>query len=198
MLVGGVLSVLLKRSSDEEVAGISPSTTGPGTPDPTVDPGAQPALGTTQPALGTTQPGVPDPATAAPEDPPARVEVAAPNPEPELVPEPEPEPPVARRRPPRNPARMTTREPVTARMTPDPAPVDPAPDEDFGTLTLDTVPWSQVSLGNRQLGTTPLIGVRLPAGSHTLTLVNPERGLRERFVVNITAGRTTTRRVGLE
>jgi len=45
---------------------------------------------------------------------------------------------------------------------------DPAPRT--GTLTINTTPWSEVYLGSRRLGTTPLANVRLPAGTHTLTL----------------------------
>jgi serine/threonine-protein kinase len=44
-----------------------------------------------------------------------------------------------------------------------------------GELTIATTPWSEVYLGSRHLGTTPLANVRLPAGSHTLTLRAPGR-----------------------
>ncbi|MDW8361904.1 MAG: protein kinase, partial [Myxococcales bacterium] len=47
-----------------------------------------------------------------------------------------------------------------------------------GFLRLDTVPWSHVTLEGRRLGTTPLLRVELPAGTHTLVLENPELGLR--------------------
>ena len=39
-----------------------------------------------------------------------------------------------------------------------------------GTLVIATTPWSEVYLGGRRLGTTPLGNVQLPAGRHTLTL----------------------------
>jgi serine/threonine protein kinase len=73
-----------------------------------------------------------------------------------------------------------------------------APAAESGFLTIDTIPWSEVHLGSRTLGTTPLRRIELPAGSHTLVLVNPERGLRQRYRVTIRAGQTVTRRVGLE
>ncbi len=76
--------------------------------------------------------------------------------------------------------------------------MEAAPAAEAGFLTLDTIPWSEVRLGSRNLGTTPLRRIELPAGSHTLTLVNPERGLRTRYQVTIRAGQTVTRRVGLE
>ncbi|MBO6933760.1 MAG: serine/threonine protein kinase [Deltaproteobacteria bacterium] len=76
--------------------------------------------------------------------------------------------------------------------------MEAAPAEEAGFLTLDTIPWSEVRLGSRNLGTTPLRRIELPPGSHTLTLVNPERGLRTRYQVTIRPGQTVTRRVGLE
>ncbi len=69
---------------------------------------------------------------------------------------------------------------------------------EYGTLTFDTRPWSRVSLRGRSLGTTPLINERLPAGRHTLTLTNPERGIRTTSTVTIRAGERTTRRIGIE
>ena len=65
-------------------------------------------------------------------------------------------------------------------------------------LTIDTVPWSQVILDGRPLGSTPIIRARLPAGTYMLTLLNPERGLRTSYRVTIRPGETTTRRLGLE
>lgn len=73
-----------------------------------------------------------------------------------------------------------------------------APVADAGFLTLDTVPWSQVTLNGESLGTTPILRHQLPAGPHTLLLVNPERGLRQRYRVTIRPGETTRRRVGLD
>ena len=55
-----------------------------------------------------------------------------------------------------------------------PEPPDPRrakrPPRGHGTLVIATTPWSEVYLGPRLLGTTPLSNVRLPAGRHTLTL----------------------------
>ena len=66
-----------------------------------------------------------------------------------------------------------------------------------GYLSLVTSPWTTVSLGGRNLGETPLVRVRLPAGRHTLHLANPEAGISESYSVEITPGDTTTRRLGL-
>jgi serine/threonine-protein kinase len=67
----------------------------------------------------------------------------------------------------------------------------------FGYLTLDTMPWSHVSINGRNLGTTPIIRVRVPVGSHKLTLRNPEQNIATTYGVSIKAGKTTTRRLGL-
>ncbi|MEM9072815.1 MAG: protein kinase [Myxococcota bacterium] len=67
-----------------------------------------------------------------------------------------------------------------------------------GQLSLDTTPWSIVTLAGRNLGTTPLVRVSLAEGTHVLRLRNPERGLETTFRVRIRAGETTTRRVALE
>ncbi len=94
--------------------------------------------------------------------------------------------------------RATGMRPVSAPMEEETAMGMATPATEYGFLTLDSVPWSQVSLGAERLGTTPILRHRLPAGTHTLTLVNPERGLRQRYRVIVRPGETTRRRVGLE
>jgi serine/threonine-protein kinase len=68
----------------------------------------------------------------------------------------------------------------------------------IGFLTIDTSPWSQVSVAGRPLGQTPLVGVKLPSGSQVLTLRNPELGIETSYTVQIDAGKTTIRRIGIE
>jgi eukaryotic-like serine/threonine-protein kinase len=80
--------------------------------------------------------------------------------------------------------------PTTSVATPTPA--------ETGTLNLDTTPWSIVSVAGRVLGQTPIVGASLPAGTHTLWLSNPEQGLKTAYQVTISAGRVTSRRVGLD
>lgn len=65
-----------------------------------------------------------------------------------------------------------------------------------GTLTMATTPWCDVFLGGRKLGTTPFTNVRLPAGTHTLTLRAPGKPER-RQRVTIRAGEETRVRVAL-
>ncbi|MEQ9077522.1 MAG: PEGA domain-containing protein, partial [Sandaracinaceae bacterium] len=78
-------------------------------------------------------------------------------------------------------------------------PRDRAPPErprGAGVLMISTTPWSEVYLGGRHLGTTPLANVRLPAGRHVLSLRHPGRPAR-RHPVSIRAGRTTRVRLAL-
>ena len=81
------------------------------------------------------------------------------------------------------------------------APADPPPPRpvarESGFLTLATNPWTNVMFNGRNLGTTPLIRVSLPAGTHTLRLVNEEQGINRTYRVTIEAGELLTRRVGL-
>ena len=61
-----------------------------------------------------------------------------------------------------------------------------------GQLTFDTKPWTEVYMGKRKLGITPLLKIELPAGRHELTLVNQGRGIHEKIKVTITAGELAT------
>jgi len=73
----------------------------------------------------------------------------------------------------------------------------PKPKAKLGTLRLDTVPWSEVFYKKRKLGITPLLGVKLPAGTHKLKAVNAGRGLEKTIKVTIKAGQTTTMKIKL-
>jgi serine/threonine-protein kinase len=59
-----------------------------------------------------------------------------------------------------------------------------------GTLYLRTTPWTKVSLGGRSLGTTPLVGVSLPPGRHSLRLTDVA-GTKHVRTVEIRAGEAT-------
>jgi serine/threonine protein kinase len=67
-----------------------------------------------------------------------------------------------------------------------------------GYLSFDSMPWSEVYLGNKHIGTTPLIRVALPPGRHVLTLKNPEVGTSTSYVVEIASGKSVSRFVGWE
>jgi serine/threonine-protein kinase len=83
-----------------------------------------------------------------------------------------------------------------ASVPPSPASEAAAGEAEPGFLSLDSAPWSNVSLGERALGSTPLIKVPLPPGRHTLTLKNPELGTSTSYVVEIRAGAVLSRFVG--
>jgi serine/threonine-protein kinase len=81
---------------------------------------------------------------------------------------------------------------------PPPARRDPAASAasaEGGFLTLDTYPWTQVTLGGRALGTTPLVHLPLPAGTHTLTLDNAAENVHRVTVVVVKPGEVTSRRL---
>jgi serine/threonine-protein kinase len=67
-----------------------------------------------------------------------------------------------------------------------------------GLLNFDSTPWSLVSCDGKALGQTPLMGTKLSAGTHLLTLRNPDLGLETQYTVLIEAGKTVSRRVGLQ
>jgi len=77
-------------------------------------------------------------------------------------------------------------------------PPPPPPSEPDGFLTLDTYPWTKVSEGSKTIGTTPIVHVSLSAGSHTLTLENPDQGIKQQTTVTIKSGETVTKRLGLK
>jgi hypothetical protein len=83
-----------------------------------------------------------------------------------------------------------------AEATPAPAPA-PAPAVPAGTLSLVTAPWTDVYLGSRLLGRTPLARLKLPAGKHTLTLVNELAGIRQSYPVTIKPDEHIVRRKDL-
>lgn len=69
---------------------------------------------------------------------------------------------------------------------------------EHGFLTLDTSPWSLVSVGGHVLGSTPLVRFPLPPGDVVLSLSNPDTGAHTTYAVRIEAGKTLSRRIGLE
>ncbi len=80
---------------------------------------------------------------------------------------------------------------------PGPAPDrEPPPDRSTaasgtGTLNINSIPVSKVILDGRPLGSTPKVGVSVPAGSHTVTFIHPDLGRETRTVV-VKNGETKT------
>jgi serine/threonine-protein kinase len=67
----------------------------------------------------------------------------------------------------------------------------------MGRLTLKTEPWTTVYLKKRKLGDTPLLAVPLPAGTHTLRLVNPDSSIEKTVQVEIAPNKTTVKKLQL-
>jgi len=66
-----------------------------------------------------------------------------------------------------------------------------------GTLDLIADPWAYVEIEGRDLGQTPLLGLRLRAGTHHVRLRNPHLHVDKEIVVRIKAGGTTKESVKL-
>jgi serine/threonine-protein kinase len=79
---------------------------------------------------------------------------------------------------------------VLAPRPPPPPPAAPAA-QDPGELVVLAKPWATLWLDGKPAGETPF-RVTIPAGRHSLRLVNEERGKSEWATVTITPGRTTT------
>lgn len=93
-----------------------------------------------------------------------------------------------------------------ARPSPAPRPSTPiarpaaAPSSGGGTgiLRINSRPWSQVYVDGKLVGNTPQMNVKLSAGTHKITLVNPDFKLRKNISVTIAAGETQTQIVSLQ
>lgn len=74
----------------------------------------------------------------------------------------------------------------------------PVAEKGFGTLVLDSDPWANVAVDGEPLGQhTPLIGLRLPAGRHKVTLENPVYAISRTIDVDIRPQAETRRFVDL-
>ncbi len=60
-----------------------------------------------------------------------------------------------------------------------------------GTLNINSIPVSKVVLDGKPLGSTPKVGVSVPAGSHTVTFIHPELG-KKSVTVQVKPGETKT------
>ncbi len=69
---------------------------------------------------------------------------------------------------------------------------------EYGYLTIDTTPWSNVSWKGKSLGQTPLIKAKLPSGTHTFMLRNADLGIEMQYTVTIVADQTVVKRIGLK
>nr|WP_255380504.1 serine/threonine-protein kinase [Rubrivirga sp. SAORIC476] len=74
----------------------------------------------------------------------------------------------------REPSASPPESPAVSSPGPTPAPVPPPSAPAPGRLALAVEPWARVQIDGRDVGTTPLQSVALPAGEHVLTLTNPD------------------------
>jgi hypothetical protein len=89
--------------------------------------------------------------------------------------------------------------PAPARVKRAPGPVQSLVSvEEGGFLTLESVHRVHVYLDGKQLGTTPLVRVRLPVGRHHLILESPELGGRSQYEVVIEPGKVVSKSLDWE
>jgi serine/threonine protein kinase len=99
----------------------------------------------------------------------------------------------------RNPPPSVTPKTATAPHPAPPPPPPPAEEKDPGFLTISVYPWAKVSEGGRVIcAATPCNKIPLSPGSHTLTLENPEQGMKQATTVTIKSGDTTIRAIGFK
>jgi hypothetical protein len=101
-----------------------------------------------------------------------------------IKPAPVTDPVVAKPTPPPEPPKEVVPKPATE-------PVKAAEEPKYGFLRIDTDPWSEVYLGRRRLGITPINRRKMRAGRHRLTFVNDDAGIKKTITVKIRPGKTT-------
>jgi|GEM_PF-5401161 len=93
---------------------------------------------------------------------------------------------------------------TTSRKNSPPPPPPPPPSaaaveesNEPGTLVIAVVPWGDVTVDGRGVGTTPLAPITLPPGPHSVTVRNSELGASRSSSVTIKPGKPTTIRFDL-
>ena len=77
-------------------------------------------------------------------------------------------------------------------------PSPPRPQEDgTGYFTIETYPWTNVTVDGRSLGVTPIVRAPLSAGAHSVKFENVEQGVSQTQSITIVAGETLSKRIGL-
>ena len=67
----------------------------------------------------------------------------------------------------------------------------PPPATGNGTLNINSIPVSKVILDGKPMGSTPKVGISVPAGSHTVVFIHPDKG-KKSVSVTVKAGETKT------
>jgi len=81
----------------------------------------------------------------------------------------------------------TSTTPATTTTSTEKAP----PASGTGTLNINSIPVSKVILDGKPIGSTPKVGISVPAGSHTVVFIHPEKG-KKSTTVTVKAGETKT------
>lgn len=73
--------------------------------------------------------------------------------------------------------------------------LDPTLSPGIGSLTIEASHPTEIWIGERNLGTTPIVGVRLPVGTHVLQARNPVSNVRELHAVTLHDREVVSRRL---
>lgn len=98
---------------------------------------------------------------------------------------------------------QSTGKTTSRKNSPPPPPPPPPPasaveeSNEPGTLVVAVVPWGDVSVDGRSVGTTPLAPISLPPGPHSVTVRNSELGASRSSSVTIKAGKPSSIRFDL-
>jgi hypothetical protein len=83
---------------------------------------------------------------------------------------------------------------VARSVAPQPAVAEPVRRE-VGYLSVDTYPWTRVTVDGEYLGNTPLVRAALPPGSHEVTFENTAEQLRQTTTITTRSGETVSKRL---
>jgi hypothetical protein len=72
------------------------------------------------------------------------------------------------------------------------------PGVELGVLRINSRPWSQVFIDGKPAGTTPILGVSLSPGEHSVRLVNNTFHMRKTFDIVVNAGESISHVVSLD
>jgi hypothetical protein len=172
-------------------------------PAPVAQPSATPAPAPSNPPPEPAKARAEEPAAAAPSAPKAAATPSPATPQAPAASKPRvaPKAPTEPAAPPRKATSAKKPAPAKAATPPPrkPAPRAAAPSGGGkGTLRINSRPWSNIYVDGRLVGNTPQMNLQLDAGRHTVTLVNPDFGLRKVLTVTIKPGEVAKQIVNLQ
>jgi len=87
--------------------------------------------------------------------------------------------------------KASTKSKDEAKKTDEPKKADVADATGMGTLNINSIPVANVVLDGRPMGSTPLVGIKVSAGPHSVVFIHPEQG-RKASGTTVKAGGTAT------